>query len=151
MPRGGERVPLHVGDFPPRFVNVESDLGDPAIVEGYYRALESRPVRGVAALEQWLLDWADLDAWTDEEESIRYVESTCQTDDAEREKRYLSFIEDVSPVVKSWSDRLNRKLLACSDVSALPKDQYEVFLRRVRNEVDLFREENIPLQTEDEK
>jgi oligoendopeptidase F len=144
-------MPLCVGDFPPRFVDAASDLGDPAIVEGYYRALESRPVRGAAALEEWLLDWAELDAWTDEEESIRYVESTCQTDDPEREKRYLSFIEDVSPVIKSWSDRLNRKLLACSDIASLPKSRYEVFLRRVKNAVDLFREENIQLQTEDEK
>ena len=142
---------LRVGDFPPSFVEASSDLGDAATVERYFRALESRAIKGPAALEQWLIDWAELESWVDEEESVRYVESTCQTDDAERERRYLSFIEDVSPVVKTWSDRLNRKLLASSEVASLPRDRYEVFLRKVRNEAELFREENIPLQTEDEK
>lgn len=144
-------MPLQVGDFPPRFVDPSSNLGDAATVERCFQALETRAIRGAAALEAWLCDWAELESWVDEEESVRYVESTCQTDDAEREKRYLTFIEEVSPVVKAWSDRLNRKLLGCGDVSSLPKERYEVFLRKVRNEVELFREENIALQTEDEK
>jgi oligoendopeptidase F len=141
---------LRVGDYAPRFVSVDADLGDPAVVERAYRQLESRALKTPAALDEWLLDRSELDAWLDEEESVRYVESTCQTDDTEREKRYLSFIENVAPVAKTWTDRLNRKFLACEHAAALPKDRFEVYMRRIRNQVALFREENIPLQTEDE-
>jgi oligoendopeptidase F len=144
-------VPLNIGDFKPRFLDPNANLGDPAVAKQWYDTLETRTLGSISALEAWLGDWSEVDAWLDEEASVRYVESTCQTDDPVREKRYLDFIENVSPVIKSCSDRLNRKLLACDHVSALPKERYEVFLRAIRNQVALFREANIPLQTEDEK
>lgn len=134
-----------------RFLDSGADLGDAATVEKYYKALESRPLDSVDTLEAWLLDQSELDGWLDEEGSIRYVEMTCQTDSAEHEKRYLSFIEDVVPVAKKWANKLDRKFLDCEHHTDLPRDRYEVLVRQIRNRVELFREENIPLQTEDEK
>lgn len=137
-------------DFKPRFLNPDLDLGDQAVVESYYAALAGRPLSSKSALEAWLLDWSELEAWLDEEESVRHVEMTCHTDDPVREKRYLSFIEEVSPTAKSWSNKLDRKLLESEHRNGLSRDRFEVLLRCVENRVALFREENIPLQTEDE-
>lgn len=134
-----------------RFVAEDAPLGEWPVVEAYYRDLESRPLTGRDTLETWLLDWSDLDAWLEEEGAIRYVEMTCQTDDPVREKRYLDFIENVQPEAKVWANRLERKFLACEHRSALPLDRYEVFIRQIENSARLFREENVPLQTEDDK
>lgn len=133
------------------FVPNDADLGKPDVVEGLYRDLEARPLGSAAALEAWLLEWSDLDAWLDEEGSIRYVEMTCQTDDAGREKRYLDFVENVQPLASVCNNRLEKKFLACDHRSALPRDRFEVFIRQVENSAAIFREENVPLQTEDEK
>lgn len=138
-------------DYPRRFVPVAAQLGDPTTVEALYAELERRPIAGVAALEAWLADWSELDAWLDEEESVRHVASTCHTDDTAIEQRYLDFIENVSPVAKRWGDRLDRRLLSCEHTAALPRGRYDVLLRSVRSRVEIFREENIPLETEDEK
>jgi len=139
------------GDHPRRFVPDGSDLGDPAVVERLHADLEKRALPSPAALERWLEDWSELDAWLDEEESVRHSAATCHTDDTAMEQRYLDFIEHVSPVIKRWSDRLDRKLLACAHCPALPRDRYGVLLRSVRSRVEIFREANIPLETEDEK
>lgn len=144
-------MPLHIGDFKPHFIDPTADPGDPAVARQWYDTLEKRPLGSPSALEAWLSDWSEVEAWLDEEMSVRYVESTCQTDDPTREKRYIDFVEHVSPVIKTGSDRLNRKLMDCGHVGSLPKERYEVFLRSIRNQVTIFREENIPLQTEDEK
>lgn len=134
-----------------RFLGATDDLGDPAVVERHYRHLESRRIDSPAALEQWLLDWSELDACTDEEGSVRYVQMTCRTEDTDIERRYIDFIENVEPVTKTWSDRLERKLLASEALDSLPADRFSVLIRQVRNNVELFREENVPLQTEDDK
>ncbi|MFQ5430734.1 MAG: M3 family oligoendopeptidase [Phycisphaerae bacterium] len=137
--------------IPRRFLAEDADLGDWPTVERYYQALADRPIASVDALEAWLLDLSELDGWLGEEGSRRYVAMTCQTDDPEREKRYLSFIEEIVPRSKTWSHRLDRKLLECDCHDRLPADRYAVLVRRIKNRVALFREENVPLQTEDEK
>ncbi len=142
---------VSIGDFELRVLDAGIDLGDWSSVEGYYRDLGNQSLSSVEALEAWLLDLSELDAWLDEEGSVRYVEMTCQTDDAEREKRYLSFIEDVVPNARAWSNKLDRKFLDCEHRAALRPDRYGVLIRRIENRVALFRDENIPLQTEDEK
>jgi oligoendopeptidase F len=142
---------VHRGEFDLHFLDEGADLGEPPVVEAYYRSLESRRLESVGALEAWLRDWSELDAWLDEEESLRYVQMTCHTADADRERRYLSFIETVSPLARSWSNRLDRRLLSAEPAAALPRDRYAVLLRRVRAQAELFREENVPLLTEDDK
>lgn len=133
------------------FVPTDADLGNPSVVEGLYKNLENRPLGSGAALEKWLLDWSDLDSWLDEEGSIRYVDMTCQTDDDAKEKRYLDFVENVQPLASVCNNRLEKKFLACEHHSALPRDRFEVYTRQIQNSAAIFREENVPLQTEDEK
>ncbi len=142
---------LATSDFGPRFLDRGADLGKWSEVEGYYQDLESRSLSTVDALEEWLLDLSELDAWLDEEEAVRYVEMTCQTDDSAREKRYLDFIEGVVPPAKTWSHKLDRKFLECGPRAGLPRERYDVLVRQIENRARLFREENIPLQTDDEK
>lgn len=134
-----------------QFLDKDVDLGDWAAVEPYYKELEGRVIPSVDALASWLRDLSELESWLSEEGVVREVEMTCQTDDIQREKRHLEFIENMSPRIRDWSDRMDRKLLACEHRSALAADRYGVLLRRVENRVSIFRSENIPLHTEDEK
>ena len=56
--------------------------------------------KSAAALERWLLDWSELNAALDEESSRRYIAMTCHTDNADAEKAYLHFVENVEPQLK---------------------------------------------------
>jgi oligoendopeptidase F len=54
----------------------------------------------------------------------------------------------IQPQLQPYADKLNRKLIACAFTSELDQQEYFTYLRNVRKSIDLFREENIPLQAE---
>ena len=78
------------------------DLGDWPQIAPLFDGLESRAAqsRSAAELEHWLLDWSELNAALDEESSRRYIAMTCHTDNADAEKAYLHFVENVEPQLK---------------------------------------------------
>ncbi|TWT45650.1 Oligoendopeptidase F, plasmid [Phycisphaerae bacterium RAS1] len=137
-------------EFPRTFVAAEADFGRWSVAENYYRELSERPVASQDQLERWLRDWSELDACFDEEGTGRYIAMTCQTDDAQRQERFRQFIEEVKPHREPWHDRLRRRLAELAGRFELPAKRYEVLLRSVRNAIELYRDENVALQTEDE-
>jgi oligoendopeptidase F len=138
---------------PRSFVPQAIDLGDWAQIAPLFDQLEARAAKAktVADLEQWLLDWSELNAALDEEASRRYIAMTCHTDHAEAEKAFLHFVEHVEPQIKPRQFTLENIFTAHPQRQQLPKARFEVFERDIKNHVELFRAENIPLETEEAK
>jgi oligoendopeptidase F len=152
--------PVHLlpfEDLPPRkprqFVPAPIDLGDWARLAPLFDQLETRAPQcaDIPALERWLLDWGELSAALDEESSRRYIAMTCHTDNPEAERGYLHFVEEVEPELKPRQFRLAQILIGHPLRDALPKRRYEVLIRDTRVVVELFRPENVPLETEEAK
>ena len=61
---------------------------------------------------------------------------TCQTDDADRQQRYLDFIENVQPHAEPWRDQIRRKFVEIAPKLPLPKKRYEVLERSLRNAIE---------------
>src|SRR5688572_8441578 len=145
-----QNLPVH---SPRKFVPTNVDLGDWAQVEPLFNKLEER-VRSItttADLERWLLDWSEVSAALDEEASKRYIAMTCHTDNAEAEKAYLHFVEQIEPALKPRQFKLEQLYLAQPARQQLSKHRYEVFDKHTQVHVELFREENVPLETEEAK
>ena len=138
-------------EFPRHYVAASADFGTWETAEPYFRELSERQIAGVEQFEKWLIDISELEAGFDEEGTGRYTAMTCQTDDAERQQRYLDFIEHVQPKAEPWRDKLRRKFMVHAEVLPLPPKRYEVLRRSIRNAIELYREENIPLLVEDQK
>src|SRR5437879_6266387 len=87
---------------PRRFVPERIDLGNWAALAPLFDELEKRAPKcaATAALESWLFDWSELTAALEEESSKRYIAMTCHTDNAEAEKAYLHFVENIEPQLK---------------------------------------------------
>ena len=68
------------------------------------------------------------------------------TTDAEAEAKYLHFVQKIVPQWTIAAQALKTKLLAVPDY-APPADQ-EQFLKRLRNDADLFRDANVPVQAQ---
>lgn len=134
---------------PRRFVPDEADLTDPQQVKRVYQLLLDREIASAQQLEDWLADRSETDAAVDQAGSILYVRMTCQTDDASRADAFQAFVEHVEPEVKSLSDQLDRKYLEARERFPLDPPLYEVLDRNTRADVELFRQENVPLQTEE--
>ncbi|MFM8470663.1 MAG: M3 family oligoendopeptidase [Limisphaerales bacterium] len=143
-------LPTHA---PRRFVPAQIDLGDWAQIAPLFDQLDARApqCRTVADFERWILDQGDLAAALDQEGSQRYIAMTCHTDSPEAEQAYLHFVEKIEPELKPRQFHLAKLYLAHPLRAQLNQRRYEVFDRDTALLVELFREENIPLQTEEAK
>ncbi len=127
------------------------DLASWPSLEPLYQQLLNRPLATGPDIDQWLFDWSELAAVVGEESARRYIAMTCATEDKELERAYMQIVEEVDPQVKTISDKLAQKLLAAVDAIGHHPAHYAVLLRSLRNAVELFRAENVPLETELEK
>jgi len=143
-------LPTHA---PRRFVPAHIDLGNWSQIAPLFDQLDARApqCRTVAELEQWILDQGELAAALDQEGSQRYIAMTCHTDSPEAEQAYLQFVEQIEPELKPRQFKLAKLYLAHPLRSQLAPHRYEVFDRDTTLRVELFREENIPLETEESK
>jgi len=144
------KLPAHK---PRRFVPQSVDLGDWPQIAPLFDRLENRAAncKATVELERWLLDWSELSAALVEESSCRYIAMTCHTDNADAEKAYLHFVENVEPQLKPRQFALEKIYVAHPLREELPQSRFEVFDRDVKNHVELFRPENVPLETEEAK
>jgi oligoendopeptidase F len=100
-------------------------------------------------LRSWIGRWSELEAAFSEESSRRYVAMTCDTEDPEKEKRYLHLETAIVPLAKPRWQALKKIYLAHPGRSKLPRKLYGVMNRFIQNEFDLYREANIPLEAKD--
>lgn len=115
-----------------------------------YDELELRSVGTKAKLESFILDWEELSAVLYECYSMSYIDMTVDTTNPEYEARYLQVVDEVLPVKEQRDFVLKRKMLESPAVDKLG-EYYLMYLRNIRSEVELFREENVPLMQEDRR
>ena len=124
------------------------DATDFAALEPHYRELLGRALGSADELEQLILDRSDLDALVAERSANLYIATTRNTEDKGAEAAFLGFVREVEPRLKPLASELDRKIATSPHANALPKARYEVLLRSMRVDIELFREANIPLETE---
>ncbi len=131
-----------------RFVGADVDPADPAAISALYAQLVARPLPDHAALVGWIHDWDEVSALADEVYNMAYITMSCNTTDPAAEAHYLRVIEELLPVLERNNFQLQRKLLDSPALDRLDPAQYGTFLREVQARVELFRDANVPLQTE---
>ena len=98
-------------------------------------------------ISEWMKYWSDLSELIGEVGTSVYVSTTIDTTDKEAKERYHRFLEDISENVSSRNQRLKIKFIE----SKLSPDNFEIPLRGMKSEVDLFSTDNLPLLTSDAK
>jgi oligoendopeptidase F len=96
----------------------------------------------------WLKDASELEAVISEDICWRQIRMTCDTENKALEESFNYFMMEIQPRIQPYSDKLNRKLIESPFSKELDTKKYFTYLRNVRKNIDLFREENIPLQAE---
>src|SRR5512135_2278169 len=134
--------------FPRRWLSADAPLTTWEQIEPWYRRLLDRPIDSARALEDWLFDVGALNGAVGQEGVRRYIAMTCQTDDPEREAAYLAFVREIEPRLKPIQNEIRAKYLDSPHRAELPRDRYHVFDRAQANRRALFREANIPRETE---
>ena len=94
----------------------------------------------------WLQEWSDLNAALHEGSAQINRAVSENTADAAAEARFNHLVEDIVPKSSTANQALKQKFLALSDY--VPAADTAMLLKRFRTEASIFREENIPLETE---
>jgi oligoendopeptidase F len=117
-------------------------------LEPYFKDLLERKLDTPPKLEQWLKDSSELEAVVSEDACWRQIRMTCDTENKSLEEAFNFFFMEIQPKIQPYADALNKKLVASPFTEDLDTNKYFTYLRSVQKNIDLFREENIPLQAE---
>lgn len=133
-----------------RFVPVDFDPTDFANIQPLFEQLSSRELSDRMALEQWLLDASELFCAIYETGSRINIDYSCHTDDPEREKAFMNWVEQIRPKLSPAVFALQKQFIASPARAALEASEpkFAKLSREWEADVAIFREENIPIFTE---
>lgn len=130
------------------FLPEDYQLTDWASLEPYLEDLKNRTLDSKEALHQWMRDVSEVEAVIGEDAAWRQIKMTLDTTDKAVEEAFTYFCMEIEPKMKPYFFALNKKLLDCPYTQELDKTVYFPYLRSVKNAVELYREENVPLEAE---
>ncbi|MBL0343024.1 MAG: M3 family oligoendopeptidase [Bacteroidetes bacterium] len=117
-------------------------------ISGYYNDLREREIKDAADLRLWLSDRSELESMIQEDLAWRYIHMSCDTSNKEYSDAFNFFVSEIEPNIAPFTNALNEKLLNCPNLNELNDSRMEIMLRNIRKQVEIFREENIPLFAE---
>jgi len=138
----------HIEKLKRHFIPDDFTVTDWEHLEPYFKDLLERKLETSQDFEQWLKDMSELEAVVSEDISWRHIKMTCDTENKLLEEAFNYFCMEIQPKIQPYADALNRKLVNSPLTKELNPEKYFTYLRSVKKSIDLFREENIPLQAE---
>lgn len=114
--------------------------------EPFAADLLARPLSPETAGD-WVRDWSALASLVSETRARLSLAYNQDTADSEAEARFFRFIEEVGPPFQASQQALKTRLLE----SGVTPPDFEIPLRNLQAEADLFRAANLPLQVEESK
>jgi oligoendopeptidase F len=137
-----------ITSIPRQYLPEDFKLADWQRIEPYFKELTERPINSKEQLEEWLKDLSEVEAVVGEDAAWRQIRMTCDTENKDIEEAFTYFVMEIQPKIQPFVDKLNRKLVDNPFTEQLDGQAYKVYLRNVKKSIELFREENIPLQAE---
>ncbi|MBX2945265.1 MAG: M3 family oligoendopeptidase [Cyclobacteriaceae bacterium] len=115
----------------------------------WFDSLLNRNIQSISDLRTWFTDRSELEAVIAEDFAWRYINMTRFTENEDYSKSYQYFVENIQPQIAPVSDQLNRKAEASTFLKELEREPgYNIMVRSLKKDIELFREENIPVFTE---
>lgn len=115
-----------------------------------YTDLKNQKFSNISDLEKWIKKRSDFGAVISEDLAWRYIKMSCNITDKEIAKHYEKFVSEIQPEISKVENELNKKL-ANSELFEKLNEKYFILKRSLKNEIKLFREENIPIKAELDK
>ena len=113
-------------------------------IEPLTNDLMERQLSCSSCIEGLISDSSELAEHISETGALLYIGMTCDTESEEKKESFLDFMSNIRPKLSEFSDALNRRIVNHSSVDDLPS-RYDLMLRGMRTDVEIFRKANIPL------
>ncbi|UKN02586.1 M3 family oligoendopeptidase [Paracrocinitomix mangrovi] len=138
---------MEVKRKPRRFVAEDLVINNWTDIKPYFDQLLNAEINSVEDFKDWLLKNSELEAVLEEDMAWRYIKMTIDTANQEAAERYKKFVTEINPPISEASNILNQKLANCPFKDELKSEADQIYFKKVETAIELFREENIPLQS----
>ncbi|HNP18499.1 MAG TPA: M3 family oligoendopeptidase [Fulvivirga sp.] len=140
-------------DIPKRptrsFIPEDFKVKDWEGLASFFKDLTDRSIDSNSDLRQWFKDRSELEAIISEDAGWRYIKMTCFTNNEGYSRAYQYFVKEIGPKIAPVSDQLNKKAVSSPYLAELEKEEgFDIMIREMRKDIEIFREENIPINTE---
>lgn len=117
-------------------------------IKPYYENLLNREVNTPEEFKKWFEDRSELESVLSESLGWRYIKMTTDTNNRENRERFNFFISQIEPHTAPLTDKLNNKVIANPFLEEMANEPgFNILIRSIKNDLQIFREENIPLNT----
>jgi oligoendopeptidase F len=133
-------------------------------IKPLFENLKNRNITNVEELGQWFIDRSELESYLSENFACRYIRQSCDTANENHRSEFQFFVEKIQPFLASYSDVLNKKALSSPFIDKLIENVnsdnnvpplgvrglsgFKITIRGMKKAVEIFRDENIPIETE---
>jgi oligoendopeptidase F len=116
-------------------------------LEYYFDELLSFEISDVNSFKHWLRKWSELEAVLEEDMAWRYIKMNLDTSNEALKNHFLDFVENIEPKISPQTDLLNKKFVQAFEKIPLEDQAFQILFKSIKNAIELYREENIPLKT----
>lgn len=117
-------------------------------IEPYFSTLKAAQVTEIDALLQWMANRSELTAAIEDEYRWRYIRQSCDTENKAFAEAYEYFVEKIAPQMMVANNELDKLVVATGLLEALEVKGLNIYVKHLKNSIELFKEDNIPLLTE---
>ncbi|TDB68980.1 M3 family oligoendopeptidase [Arundinibacter roseus] len=133
---------------PRPFIGEEFALTSWEDVQPLFDNLKTREISNAADLRQWFLDRSELESYLSENFAWRYIRQTCDTTSKELIESLQFFISEIQPQLAMYGNDLDLKAADNPFLKELTDQGFDVAIRGMMKSIEIFREENVALQTQ---
>lgn len=119
-------------------------------VEPEVRRLVEKEIASVDDLEEFIYEMSELTDIVSEAHAWRYISMT-RFPEKEHEDEYNRFYSEIIARSKPFLFKMKKKIYESPFKKDLDQERFGNLLRILNNDIELFREENIPLEVEERK
>jgi oligoendopeptidase F len=118
----------------------------------FFEELVSRKIDSSEELYTWYLNRSELESAVSEDMGWRYIKMTCDTTNEEIKDAFNYFVSEIQPAIAPFSNQLDTKALEDPFLSELTgKEGFDIVIKLLQKDKQIYREENIPLFSEIEQ
>ena len=118
-------------------------------LQPYFDTILEMPIATKETYETFLTNISELDSIVSEDLAWRYIKMTCDSSNQELENKYIDFVTNIQPFIAPYDDKINKKVVNSEFKTILEsQSDYHIYFRSLQNAINLFREENIPINAD---
>ena len=118
-------------------------------VENELKNFENQEINSKEDLETLIEKYSELVYIIEETYAWKYIKMTCNADKEQYSKAFNEFYAEVVSKSQPYDFRFKKKVYESPYKTELSQEKYSHFIKIISNDIELFREENVPLMVKE--